>query len=249
MMVGFARGHRATARLLLAAVLGGAWLVPSTGRAHPATLTTAEATVEADGRFRLVVQFDTLAFALNDTSARIGNAPMEELLNGPRDTLDAQLAEARERFLHGFRVETDRGPGQVDAIAFPGADKVLAWKATTTPVLPVVLAVGLNGRLPAGAGTVAFRFPDVLAQLVLTVERPGEEPTGEQVEAGAMSSTLPIKIVAQPVPLPEAAPPPPKSGNRQTTSRMSGWVFPTLIGGVVLVVLAWASRRVFPGPR
>ncbi len=179
---------------LLAAWWGWGWLAITTGQAHPVTLTLAEVTVEQDGRFRVVIQFDTLAFALNDTSARIGNAPMEALLAGPRDMLAARLADARGRFLHGFQVTTDHGAGSVDASEFPGADQVLAWSATTRPVLPVVLPVQLSGRLPPGAGTVAFRFPRVLEQVILTVERPGEEPLTEPVEAGTTSTTLPLQI-------------------------------------------------------
>ena len=190
------------------------WAAPVASQAHPATLTSAEATVEADGRFRLVIQFDTLAFALNDTSARIGNAPMEELLAGPRDALEAGLADAKARFLRGFRVTTDRGEGRVEASEFPGAAQVLDWKATATPVLPVTLPVTLRGHLPPGAGTVAFRFPSVLEQVILTVERPGEEPLSEPVEAGTASTTLSLKISAptQGTPGPETAAPKPAGG-------------------------------------
>ena len=198
----------------LAAAAWCALAAPAAARAHQAAITAAEATVEADGRFRVVVQFDTLAFALNDTSARIGNEPMEELLDGPRAELAARLADSKVRFLHGFRVATDRGPGTVDGGEFPGADQVLAWKATNTPVLPVVLPVTLTGRLPAGAGTVAFRFPDVLEQVILTVARPGEEPSAEPVEAGEVSAALPLRTEAAPLPMagPQATPPPPATG-------------------------------------
>lgn len=177
------------------AVLWG-WAAPAGTQAHPAALTSAEATVEADGRWRVTAHFDTLAFALNDTSARIGNAPMEALLAGPRATLEARLADARGRFVRGLRVDTDRGPGTVETTEFPTADQVLAWQATTTPVLPVTLPVKVTGRLPAGAARVACRFPDVLEQVILTVERPGEEPFAEPVEAGRLSTALPIKVAA-----------------------------------------------------
>ena len=88
-------------------------------RAHPAFVTSAEIIVEPDGRFHGRAEFDTLAFALNDSSARIGNEPMEQLLAGPREALAAQLANARGRFLHGFRVTTSAGAGVVDTVQFP----------------------------------------------------------------------------------------------------------------------------------
>ena len=229
-----------------ALVVWWAALAPLTGHAHPAVPTSAEATVEVDGRFRLAAHFDTLAFVLNDTSARIGNEPMEALLAGPRAELAAQLAEAKERFLHGFRVTTDQGPGGVEACEFPTADEVLAWKATTRTVLPVELPVRLSGRLPAGAGTVAFRFPSVLEQVILTVERPDEEPFAEQVETGASSSVLPLKLATAPAavaPLAEAG------------KSRAGWR-PTWPGGlgIALLVLGvgllggWLSVRRRSGP-
>ena len=201
-----------------AAILAALWcvsLAPVASQAHPATLTSAEATVEADGHFRVVARFDTLAFALNDTSARIGNEPMEALLAGPREALEARLADARGRFLHGFRVVTDQGAGRVDTVEFPTVDQVLDWKATTTPILPVVLPVRLTGRLPAGAGTVAFRFPDVLEQVILTVARPDEEPFAEPVEAGTTSTALALPAAApahSPTPGGQAATPKPAEG-------------------------------------
>ncbi len=199
---------------MFAALAGWGGLAPMAGQAHPAALTSAEAAVEADGGFRVVIRFDTLAFALNDSSARIGNAPMEELLAGPRAALEARLADARGRFLHGFRVTTDHGVGSVDTSEFPDAAQVLNWKTTTTPVLPVVLPVVLRGHLPPGAGTVAFRFPDVLEQVILTVERPGEEPMAEPVEAGESSTALPLKVAApiREAPQPKVAAPRPAQG-------------------------------------
>ena len=95
--------YRETARRSFSRRCGAPPSRPQRARRTRRPSPRLEATVEADGRFRIVVQFDTLAFALNDTSLRIGNAPMEELLTGPRETLKARLADAEGRFLHGFR--------------------------------------------------------------------------------------------------------------------------------------------------
>ncbi len=182
----------------LAGMSGG-----STASAHPAYLTAAQVSVEPDGRFRLVMQFDTLAFALNDTSARIGNAPMEALLDGPRTELETRLADARDRFQRGLILRTDRGQGNAESVDFPDAAAVLAWRNTHDPVLPVALPVTMTGSLPAGAGSVAIRFPAIFDQVILTVERPGEEPSAEPVEAGAFSTSLPIRLdPAKPPPAP-----------------------------------------------
>lgn len=162
--------------------------------AHPAYLTAAHLTVEKDGSFKALLRFDTLAYALNDTSARIGNEPMEALLAGPREDLEAQLSKAKERFRRGFRVVTDAGDATFDLVAFPDAEKVLQWRDTVKPVLPVVVPVEVSGHLPRGAKTVAARFPPVLEQVVLTVERPGEEPSAEAVDNGALSTALPVRL-------------------------------------------------------
>jgi hypothetical protein len=213
------------------------WFAPVPSHAHPAYLTVAEATIAADGRFRLTIRFDTLAFALNDTSARIGNEPMEELADGPRETLETALTNAKSRFLHGFRVITDRGPGRVESSEFPGAAQVLAWKATATPFLPVVLPVRLSGRLPAGAKSVAFRFPDILMQVILTVERPGEEPAAEAVEAGATSTPLSL-AGAPPAKAPGTKPKP--AASRLPPDRRRAYL---LCSGVALLAMCWAAKR------
>ena len=178
---------------LLCAAWLSAWDAPRAA-AHPAYLTDAQATIEPDGHFRLVMQFDTLAFALNDTSARIGTEPMEALLAGPRDELEARLLEARGRFVRAFAVRTDRGPAPVREVEFPRADAVLAWRDKMQPALPVILPVRLTGELPPGTKSVAFRFPAVLDQVILIVERPGLEPSVEPVEAGTVSSPLPVQV-------------------------------------------------------
>lgn len=172
--------------LLAAGCLGAA--------AHPAYLTGADARIDPDGSLHLTMQFDTLAFVLNDTSARIGNEPMEALLNGPRADLETRLAGAKARFLHGLVVATDLGAATTAAVEFPDVQAVLAWRDARRPVLPVVLPVNVKGALPPRATSVTFRFPAVFDQVVLTVERPGEEPSAEPLAAGAVSTALPVRL-------------------------------------------------------
>ena len=57
--------------------------------AHPAMYVSANVKVNGDGTFRIHARFDVLAFALNDTPARIDDASMNELLDGPREVLEA----------------------------------------------------------------------------------------------------------------------------------------------------------------
>ena len=190
-------GFRAPRRLGVALVALAAWWADlGAVAAHPAYLTAAQVTVEPDGRFAAQFRFDLLAYALNDSSARIGNESMEALLAGPRDELEATLDQAKGRLKRGFRVVTDAGGGVVDTISFPDAGQVLEWRDQNNPVLPVVLPIRLAGRLPPGAKTVAYRFPAVLDQVILTVERPSEEPEAEAVDAGKTSTALPVRLEA-----------------------------------------------------
>ena len=48
--------------------------------------------------------------------------------------------------------------------------------------------VVLDGRLPDDVDEVAFRFPETLGTVVLTIETPGHEPRSEPLEAGRTSS-------------------------------------------------------------
>lgn len=181
---------RRGAVLLLATVAGRL-------AAHPAYLTSATATVGRDGRFCVTVRFDALAFALNDSSDRMPDEPMNALLDGPRAELERRMDEARGHFARHFRVAADGQEVAVAQLRFPGADEVLAWKAEQRrPRLPVLLSAEVSGRLPAGTGRVAFTFPEIIGTIVLTVERPGEEAWTEPLEPGATSRELPVVLSA-----------------------------------------------------
>ena len=197
-----------------------------------------------------------MAFALNDPSARIGTEPMEALLGGPREALEAALADAKGRFIHGFKVATDRGPGQLESIEFPDAAQVLTWRDTVKPMLPVVLPVNVTGRLPAGATWVTFQFAKVLTEVILTVEVPHDEPLADAVEAGAPSTPFPLALAASSSPPgPPASPPAPPASARASLAPPTAtgrdddhrtW-YALAAGLALLAGVFWAFRRAFPG--
>ncbi len=189
----FDRYRPAVARWCLALLL----LVAAAGRlaAHPAYLNAALATVERDGRFRVTVRFDVLAFALNDASERMPDPPMNALLDGPPADLERHMIEACEHFARHFRLAADGREVAVTDLQFPTVDDVLAWKAANhQPRLPVLLEAAASGRLPAGTTRVAFAFPEIIGTIVLTVERPGEEAWTEPIQAGATSRELVVTL-------------------------------------------------------
>ena len=142
----------------------------------------------------MTMRFDVLAYILNDTSARIGDAPMKALLKSSPALLDQRLAEAGARLLHGVPIITDQGEGAFDSVVFPTAAEVQSEARSGGPVLPVEMEVELKGKLSAHVHSVSFRFPEVLDQIVLSVERPKEDVFSEPLEAGIASSSLPVRL-------------------------------------------------------
>lgn len=188
---------------LLLAVLGAGG---SRCAAHPASIAAATAKVQPDGRFTVEARFDLLAFVLDDTPQRIGDAPMNALLDGPTSDLQAQLGAAEGRFRRDFQVSGGSGPGVVDAVVFPTLTDVQKWRDSgIKPRLPVTMTVTVQGHLPQGAASVSFRFPNVLGMIVVMTEFPYREPVSEPVEAGAFSTPLPL-TVASPAPALTATP-------------------------------------------
>src|SRR5688572_27990547 len=151
--------------------------------AHPATIASATATVEPDGRVTLAARFDLLAFALNETPAQVDDVAMNALLDAPPDEMQSALDGARDRFLNEFKAFDDV------RIEFPTAADV-ARALSGGRRLPVMGDVTLTGRLPAGTSSFAFRFPETLGRVVLTVERSGIEPYAVPLEAGAASTAF-----------------------------------------------------------
>jgi len=166
--------------------------------AHPANIAGAQANVQPDGHFQIRARFDLLAFALNDTPQRIGDAPMNTLLDGPNTALEAQIAEAKGNFQREFAVSTGGAPATIDSIDFPTAADVHKWAVEGGATrLPVMLPVVVNGHLPPNAATYSVRFPEVLGTVVLTTELPYQEPVSEPLDAGAYSTPLNVPTAQQ----------------------------------------------------
>jgi hypothetical protein len=182
-------------RMSLCAFVLALFFGPAALMAHPAYLTAAVAKVQRDGHCTLALTFDALAFALNDSSERVPDAPMNALLDGPQDELGRRMAQARTHFERHFRVEADGRGLPFVCQRFPTVDDVLAWKATPRVLrLPVLLSCEMETQLPADAHTLAFSFPEIIGTVVLTIERPGEEASVEPVAAGAVSTPLVVTV-------------------------------------------------------
>lgn len=168
-----------------------------TARAHPGVNTSAVVTVKRDGAVVVQVHHDALAFALNDISQRIEDEPMNELLDGPPEDLALALHEGRERFQTLMRMEADGAPVALRLKDGPTPDKVRDWLAAgRTPRIPVKLDFLTEGLIPREAKTLVLFFPEILSDVVVTVERPGEEPISLVAFGGQASPAVPIDLSA-----------------------------------------------------
>ncbi|MFI4917858.1 MAG: hypothetical protein ACIAS6_15295, partial [Phycisphaerales bacterium JB060] len=147
--------------------------------AHPTLATMAIIDVtrdDAGGVVEVRVLHDVLAYALNDTSAAVLDYQMYELLEAPRETLEAALTDARERFEGGFWVLADGQRVACELVRGPTIESVDAWREENPTLrLPMAMEFVLRARLPRGAGELAVRGPHVLDEVLVVVRRPGEE--------------------------------------------------------------------------
>jgi hypothetical protein len=185
-------------RAIFLAVLSCCIFAVQTARAHPATLVAADVQIHRDGGFIIRARFDVLAFALNDTPGRVDDASMNALLDGPGDVLEARLKDASDRFMRGCVVLVNQDRSRVvraESIEFPTVEAIHRWRDSgIKPRLPVIDQAKLEGHLPAGTQSVEICFPEVMGPVVMTIERPGEEPFSEPIEPGMASSVYPIKL-------------------------------------------------------
>jgi HupE / UreJ protein len=161
--------------------------------AHPAVSTVAVVKVSPDGALTVRVTHDVLAFALNDTSARVSDPPMYELLNGPRDELKQALGEARDRMGALLRVEVDGTPVAMEILEAPDLAAIDGWRRENPAGrLPVKLDFLLRGRVAQTSAAMTVKLPDILGDAVLSVDRPGVEPIYLPLAPGEISPRLAV---------------------------------------------------------
>lgn len=182
-------------RSLLAWVL---WACVALTQAHPGNIPAAKAKVGVDGSVEMKVRFDILAFVCDATPLDVADEPMNELLDGASTELQSRLNEARGRLERTLKLLGDGQMGAIASIDFPTAEEVIdTAKRNGEQRLPVMLTAIVQGHLPKGAKKVAFGFPAVLGDVVLTTEFPYQEPISEPVSAGSVSTALNIPTAQQ----------------------------------------------------
>ena len=161
--------------------------------AHPSFPVSSIVRIESDGRVTIQVRHDALAYALNDTPTNISDEPMRRLLAGPRSELQKALDDARDRFLAQFELSADGQRVNIDITKRPDLAGIQAAEAAGLPVaLPIMLDFVAQAHLPSSAHSVTMRFPEKMGDVIMTVERPGQEPFSMPLNAGERSQDFAI---------------------------------------------------------
>lgn len=192
---------------------------------HPLLAASAVATITRDATVEIVVRCDSLAFALGSPPATINDEHMLQILDGPRAELERVYAEAKARFSAEFQISSGGAVLPVRELLAPTAEQAIAYKqANLRAPLPVKLEFIVRADLPRDSKSLTLKFPELLGDVILTVQAPGDEPLAAAVRAGTRSDeyaynlsasilpgTVPAKVgqrdVAPATPLPGAATP------------------------------------------
>lgn len=161
--------------------------------AHTATTAVALITFDERGALELKLRHDALAFALDEAPRRIADEPMLELLAQSDAELARALHEAGERFARLCELWLDGQRVPWSAVHVPSSAEVRAWQAEFAGrVLPVRLDLRAGAQLGAAHGLLELRFPEVLGDVIATLDRHGLPPVALPLRAGERSRAWPI---------------------------------------------------------
>jgi hypothetical protein len=162
---------------------------------HPAVSAVAVVKVSSDRRFELLIQHDALAFALNELPTRITDAPMYELLRGPETDMDAALADGRDRMASELRLLADGVPLALEMAESPTLAGIARWKRENPAgLLPIKMEFAFTGLLPEEASRFTIQFPQMLGDVILTIQRPGAEDETLPLRPGEVSPAFDVRV-------------------------------------------------------
>lgn len=173
-------------------------LCAAIARAHPAlgTVVSIHVVQTPEGPFiEAVVLHDALAYALNDTSTRVSDPQMRDLVEGPREELIAALQDGRERFASGFTLLVDDVRLPLEVIRTPTVEDVDQWRQGSPAMpLPCKGEFVARAKLPPAARTLCVRTPEVFDHIILSVSVPGHEVAFVPVAAGEISPAFDVRL-------------------------------------------------------
>lgn len=163
--------------------------------AHPAGLTAARITINADGQCTVQLTFDVLAAALNDLPERISDDAMRQLLRGPRSELERRLEAARRRMERQLELRSDGVEQTLTLVGFPTAGEILEESQPNDRLrLPLLMRAEFRTVLCRGKHNVQIAFPEVIGSVVLSIETSDREPFSEPLAGGQWSASFPVAI-------------------------------------------------------
>jgi hydrogenase/urease accessory protein HupE len=151
--------------------------------------------VDRNGAITVHVFHDALAFALNDTSARIGDPEMYVLLDGSPQEQEAAFADGRQRFAIGFRLRVDGVDWPYEILQAPDVAGIEQWKREHSgQTLPCKMEFAVKATLPASARAITLQFPEILADTLMIIQQPGVEPLTLPLSAGEISPETAVRV-------------------------------------------------------
>jgi hypothetical protein len=210
--------------------------------AHSVNVPMALLVIHRDGSFTLDANFDLPAYVLNDTPARIGDDSMNAWLDADDTTIANSLNDAKTRLQHAIVFTANDHDFRATLTGFIGLSEVRAYRTSgITPRLPMMAPATLRGNLPAGATSFTLRFPEVLGPVILTLERPAEEPLSASLEPGETSEAFTIPNLVQ-----TTAPPILAASSTQGTAPRNPAPMtnstPFVVGAIALLLLSITAK-------
>ncbi len=178
-------------------------LIPVVLRAapHPLLAASAVATITREATVEVIVRCDSLAFALSAPPATINDEHMLQTLDGPRSELDRLYADAKTRFASEFQISSGGAILPVRELVAPTTEQATAYKqANPRAPLPVKLEFIVRADLPRDSTSLTLKFPELLGDVILTVQAPGDEPLAAAVRAGTSSDEYTYNLSAPVIP-------------------------------------------------
>jgi hypothetical protein len=176
--------------------------------AHPPVPTVGLIKVTPDGAVTVTIIHDALAFALNDTSVRVGDPAMFAFIDGPQAEIIAGFDDGLARLKVGLRLTVDGSPLSYEATEAPSLTALKQW-LTEHPdrTLPCKMDFVVRATLPAGAKSLTCRFPEILSDVLVVIDRPGMEPSEFPLAPAEVSPPIDVRA-ASASPPGQAAPEP-----------------------------------------
>lgn len=210
-----ASSHTRTCQLARRVCLALLFVFPplAFARFHPPVPTVATVAIDADRIVTITILHDALAYALNDTSKRIGDPLMYALLNGPPQHITAACDDARQRFAISTKLFADGSAIPVQVTQSPTLDSINEWKADHPDLrLPCKMDATLRARLPDHAHAFTVRFSEILSDVVVVIDRPDLDAVTIPLAPAETSPDIDVSMI--PV---RVAPPDPSRSDSNST--------------------------------